>query len=452
MRGVPDLKGFNLIWTTARGSSFWGLHGLFGESIVVCVDDSPEFDGAGVDFLTHEGPLRRRVNWTTESVDLLEEVWRNTGNLVRDPGWIVVAPLGCPSAAAWCERFGGVLRSRPASTSGLDGKRVLRTLVEDLGLPSLPGEWITPESRRFHDLSSAYGTRFVAQAAEGQGGSGTVFLSTDGEWEETVKRFAGQPMWITPFAGDLSLNINAIALPGASRAGYPSVQLTGLPYLHAPDGAYCGNDFHAAAALPAALLHSVREQTERIGNAIAQRGYRGLFGLDLVVDDRTGAAYIVDLNARGQGSTPLHTQLEHCAGRTPLPVITLLLEAGVIEPEHALSAASGCFEPLAGAQVRYRYGGPAQALQDPPRPGAYSRQGVWLRPARLMEEIGTDEALLTGGPPRSGTVVETGSQLFRICTHGGMLSPGSSTRTEPWVEALINTVFPPAVTANSDRQ
>jgi hypothetical protein len=246
-------------------------------------------------------------------------------------------------------------------------------------------------------------------------------------------------VWVAPFAGRLSINIDGIALPGASRAGCPNVQLTGMGFVHAPEGAYCGNDFSAVRCLSPALLDDVREQTERVGDLIAGWGFLGHYGLDFVVNERDGRAIAVDLNPRIQGSTPLHTQAERCAARTPLPAVALLVEAGVLSPQEA-SDAGDFFGFTDGSQLRVQYPGAACSIDDPPRPGVYTREGEWKRPGRTLEEIARDEVLLTGGPPRPGALVEHGSQMFRVYTRSNIVAP-PSWAPAPWIERFVGALF-----------
>jgi hypothetical protein len=200
--------------------------------------------------------------------------------------------------------------------------------------------------------------------------------------------------------------------------GYPSVQLVGLEMLHCEPGVYCGNDYAAAAGLPASTLDEVRQQTERIGGWIASLGYRGLFGLDFVLDPSSSQVYAVDLNARWQGSTALLTQAECRAGRLPLAAADLACQLGVLGEAEIRRRGDAFFEPVRGSQMSLRSDlADWSKVTGELEPGVHSSgpEPAYLRPGVSLEDLrGPGEMLVTGAVPRTGDLMLKGAPVLRV--------------------------------------
>lgn len=426
-----------LIWMVRRGSSFFGMHDLFDESCILCLDDSAELDGvAGARFFTYEGKTGVRGNWQMGTNSLFDELWRSCQTEVEGHQWRVVSAHTNPELDRWAAETSSTVHVPPADLlARLNHKKTLFEILDRLQLPRVPGEWSTMGAQRLAHWEQKYGTPFVVQLPVGTGGFGTSFVSGEEDWNKTAERFMNADVWIAPYLGDLSLNINGIAIPDGSVVGYPSVQLTGFAFLNHGSGMYCGNDFGAVATLPRELLEDVRRQTAGVGDCIAEMGFVGLFGLDFVVGAQDGVARAVDLNPRWQGSTPLFGQAQRRQGLACLPAAALVLQGGLVPFSVVSSAAEEYFAPVEGAQVRIRWPEPGLTpIAQSPRTGVYSLSGDWRREGFLLEHLQPGEVLVTGDPPRAGTPVEEGCQWFRIYSVNSVLDPVG--QPERWIREL----------------
>ncbi len=450
-------EGRRLLVYAGRGSTFWGLHDLFTRNVVLCADDSPEYDGVeDTTFLNQERIAGVRTGHPPDAHFLSPDLWAAVQAHIDGSGWLAMELRTAPQLAECADRV-GIARHTLATDlmSRLNHKRTLFEVQDALGLPRAQGEWSQISAETFGHWTARFGLPLVVQSAVGEAGYGTVFIHDEVDWHQAATRFGDTDIWIAPYLGAWSLNINAIAIPGASVASYPSVQLTGFEFLNHSEGMYCGNDFSATAMLPQHLIHDVREQTERIGNCIAAFGFRGLFGLDFVVRNNDGVAHAVDLNPRWQGSTPLQGQAERRASRVPLPATALLYSAGLIGGDEAAQAAVQSSLPLEAAQVRVRWPGAGiHVVAHPPRPGIYSPSGQWKRPGVLLEQLNDGEVLLTGAPPRPGTRIESGAQYYRLYTLNSVLMPGTlngSAAIRDLVHAIMNADLDERPTTNDQR-
>jgi hypothetical protein len=262
------------------------------------------------------------------------------------------------------------------------------------------------------------GSSFVAQLARGTSGSGTVFVQSESEHLAAGARCGDALVWVAPDLGDLSLNINAVALESGVVVGYPSVQLVGLPMLGCRRGMYCGNDYAATADLPPECVHDVVEQTERLGRWLASLGFRGLFGLDYALDPSTGTAYAVDLNPRWQGSTGLLAQAEYSAGRLPLTVAELGCRLGLLAEREILRHKDDFLEPVSASHFSLRSARPGWSrVTGSIEPGIYStsmQEGQLHTGVSLDELAGPDEVLIIGAVPRPNALIGSTAHILRV--------------------------------------
>lgn len=439
-----------LIWLVAHGAAIFGLADLFSESVVLCLNDGPELDAVpGARFVTHEALTGRRRARTASAQSALDHLWSVVQPTLAGRAWHVVTSGSGETMRAWAASTASVVHAPGARLhTHLNDKRALFALLDQLGLPRLPGEWAAAGRPSYEHWRRRFGERLVVQLASSTGGLGTAMVDNDGQWVQASGRFDGHEVWIAPYAGPVSLNVNAIAQPGGSVAAHPSIQITGVDFMGCPRGTYGGNDYTAAAGLPRELLADVRLQTVRLGDALAQLGYCGLFGLDFVVSSDDGRARAVDLNPRWQGSTPLLAQAQLRAGRPCLPAAALLLAVNALTPAEATRAADGYYEPVAAAQARILVQPPGgQALPQPWQPGVYSRERhpSWIRPGRVLGDLSGGDLLMTGFP-RPGTVLERTCSLCSVAAIDAMLEPGTSAPLV-WLkdvcEAVTRAQLPP---------
>jgi hypothetical protein len=365
--------------------------------------------------LADEGPGRRVLAAASPSKTLADFAAETGYRLISNP----------PELAAW-----------------INDKVNFLGALAGLGLPRIPGRWVRVEQVRYSELVSEFGSRFVLQRARGASGSGTAFVTSDEEYVAAGERFGDVPVHAAPDLGDLSVNINALALKTGVVVSCPSVQLAGLSMLGCERGMYCGNDFIAARDLPAALVRDVLEQTAKIGAWITSLGYAGLFGLDFVLDCATARAYAVDLNPRWQGSTTPLSLAEAKAGRLPLAVGDLALRMGVLgesevwrmRDEFAQGVNVAHVSLRAGASGWWEVGG---AL----RPGVYSGELEFRRSGvRLVDIEGPDELLVTGGVPRRGARMGPKSHVLRVACERQVMDVGTL-RPLAWSERAVGALY-----------
>lgn len=156
------------------------------------------------------------------------------------------------------------------------------------------------------------GEPFVLQFNRAHTGLGTIHIKTEGDLERVKKQFPDRPARVTTFISGPVFTNNTVVAKDAILFGNISYQITGLsPFTNNPF-ATIGNDWgFAKRALS-------REQTERfheiaraVGEKLRKDGWKGLFGIDVIVDERNGQLFLLEINARQPASTTYESQLQH---------------------------------------------------------------------------------------------------------------------------------------------
>jgi len=155
------------------------------------------------------------------------------------------------------------------------------------------------------------GKNFILQFNRSHTGLGTYFIESKEQLEEIKNKFPEREARITDFIeGPFFTNNNTI-WGDKILLGNISYQITGLsPFTDRPF-ATIGNDW----ALPQQILSQKQlEQYQKIATDIGQKlqqdGWKGLFGIDTVLNKKTGQIFLIEINARQPASTTYESQLQ----------------------------------------------------------------------------------------------------------------------------------------------
>lgn len=445
-------EGKRLLWQTRIGAYCLGLDEWAPLGAVLCLDDGDDLDWmerrCGIRFFSRERAegVRRGYGDEPDAYAGAPGQWKHVSEyLASHPArnWIAASPYPSSFLKDMTARLGIPCWVREwAEFQRFGSKSALQLCLAELALPRLRARRVPSTNLRYPELAGEFGSRFVLQRDVDAAGRGTRVIATAEELAVAATTFSGEAVWVTPYAGPLSFNVNAVATEAGTAVAYPSVQIVGQPALGGSPSGHCGNDFTAAARTDRCFVHQIREQTARIGDWLASRGYRGLFGLDYVVEERRGLACAVDLNPRWQGSTSLQAQAESRQGRLPLAAAELAYRLGLLDPRTLVSDSDRFFEPLQGSQTFAKAPpGAWWCAQNVFQAGIYSADLTAWRPGlRLSELERAEEVVVTAGLPRSGRPLQGGSAVARLCALRASVNPASG-QLLPWVEQTARSLF-----------
>jgi predicted ATP-grasp superfamily ATP-dependent carboligase len=164
------------------------------------------------------------------------------------------------------------------------------------------------------------GTPFVLQWAHGHTGGGTILITDDVQLTDLKHKFPERRTRITEYIEGPSFTLNVVVTPTDILPSSVSYQITGLkPFTDAPF-ATIGNDWGLADRLLTAADRAVIADLAReLGAKMQQEQWRGLFGIDIIKETKTGKIYLIELNARQPASTTYESHLQSALRAAGLP-------------------------------------------------------------------------------------------------------------------------------------
>ena len=155
------------------------------------------------------------------------------------------------------------------------------------------------------------GRPFILQFNRSHTGSGTILITGRKQLDLIKQKFPLRPAKTAQYIHGPLFTNNIAVWDGHLLSGNISYQITGLKPFTDNKFATIGNDWK----LPAKILTSAQiKQYHKIVQAVGRRmiasGWRGLFGIDVVADARSGRLYLVEINARQPASASYESSLQ----------------------------------------------------------------------------------------------------------------------------------------------
>lgn len=286
-------------------------------------------------------------------------------------------------------------------------------------------------SAEYADWSGQVGPRFVVQLPEiGQGGGrGTFFIASREDYQRLIQRLT-QGTWRgraihtifvrryiegIPVSLALCITRHGILMSGLQR------QLIDLPYCKglAENGVFCGHTW-GEGEWPSSVREESARQGRLVGEYLAGLGYKGIFGMDFVIDSNGHTVCPLELNPRLTGVFPVLSQIHMKQGLIPMEALHLLefLDIPYKIDVRSLNAQYG--RSMQGSHLLlFHPGGEREVGPQGPDAGIYeygSGTGKMMLVKRDcgFEAIRTErQFMIVDGPPEGHT--DPGEPLSRLC-------------------------------------
>ncbi len=156
-----------------------------------------------------------------------------------------------------------------------------------------------------------HGKPFILQFNHAHTGGGTLFIDCEKKLNDLKLKFFNREVRVMNFVKGPVFTNNNVVWGGKVLTGNISYQITGLYPFTDNKFATIGNDW----ALPHKVLSKkqilqYKKIATEIGKKLKKDGWKGLYGVDIIVDAKSGQLYLLEINARQPASTTFESQLQ----------------------------------------------------------------------------------------------------------------------------------------------
>ncbi|MBU0660840.1 ATP-grasp domain-containing protein [Patescibacteria group bacterium] len=154
-------------------------------------------------------------------------------------------------------------------------------------------------------------TPFILQFNRSHTGSGTLLIHSKETLQELQQKFPHRPVRISTVIDGAMITSNNVVSKDDIIVGNINYQITGLFPFTDQAFATIGNDWGVAHTL---LDEQQRKEystmVHAIGGQLRNSGWRGLFGIDVMIEQNTGKLFLIEINARQAASTTFESYLQ----------------------------------------------------------------------------------------------------------------------------------------------
>jgi len=345
------------------------------------------------------------------------------------------------------------LMNSPTIAHAYENKRYFRDEFADLiKMPDYEIKYMNEldKAASFSDLRERFDGEFILQDEDSSGSKGTYPIHNHEDYVRAVKSLKqysrGRTIVASAFIhGEVSSIQVCITKHGIFSGGIQR-QLVDNKYLCNPDLAgttkWCGGE--VGANYPDIVQHQAREIASVVGSELASHGYKGIFGVDLIVTP-DNEVFTIEINARLTGYSHIISDLQLMEGKIPFMLLHAL-ELGNfnydVTDTDALPS-NGTYKKPASLLIINNPLDDDFILQEYIRPGVYKLDGdkvAYIRPATGIDALRNEDTFVLLSRFNAGDLVGRGRRIVKIMKLGKTLSKGELTpKAHQIVKAVKHT-------------
>ena len=211
------------------------------------------------------------------------------------------------------------ISNKPALNKFFENKANFRKVLEKVGVKPIQGEILAFAdfwNKDFNYFRKKYGPKFAIQLPDFMlgGGKGTLFINNEKDFKKfrsQIKegKFHGKVLTvvnITKFITGLSCSVVCCATKYGTLVSKIQRQIIDISQIISPkkgNGLFCGHVF--GPEFNAKIVNQSQEIAQKLGKYMYKLGYKGIFGIDLIVNKKDNKVYPVECNARYTGAFPM---------------------------------------------------------------------------------------------------------------------------------------------------
>jgi predicted ATP-grasp superfamily ATP-dependent carboligase len=182
----------------------------------------------------------------------------------------------------------------------------------------------------------------VIQWSHGHTGDGTVLVANESDLNALKEKFPYREARVTNFIKGPMFTVNIVVTSTINLLGNISYQITGMLPFTENLFSTIGNDWSVPhTIIDEGHIQKFEKISEQVAGKMQKDGWRGLFGIDVILDEERNELYLIEINARQPASTTFESELEtkmkiegvpgitvfdaHLSALTGVPITTALI-------------------------------------------------------------------------------------------------------------------------------
>ena len=227
-----------------------------------------------------------------------------------------------------CEELGLKVCFPPAKLrQEVDNKMMTTRIGNEAKVPSVPnamGKVANYNDLLRHADAAKIGSDLVVQTAFGDSGHTTFFIASEADYAKYAKEIAAEPeVKIMKRIRCRGSALEACVTRHGTIVGPLLTELVGFKELTPYRGGWCGNEV-VAESFSRKLRDQARDYTFQFGEALRERGYRGYFEVDYLIDQDDDQLYLGEVNPRVTGCSSMTNLAAFAHADAPLFLFHLL--------------------------------------------------------------------------------------------------------------------------------
>lgn len=263
------------------------------------------------DFAKQFGAGKRNVSLLLDGIqhstaDILKTSFaQNFIKNIKNPSLLVFK--NTPQIEKICGEFGWKLLNPPAEIAGKIEEKISQVKVFE----SLNDLFLKYKITECKNLNWE-GKKFILQFNYSHTGSGTLLIDSEEKLNGVKNKFPEREARISDFIeGPLFTNNNVLSGDDLI-IGNVSYQITGLKHFADKAFSTIGNDWGLAKKmLTPTNLEYYKLIVKSVAEELKKLDWKGLFGIDVVMDEKTGKMFLIEVNARQPASTTFESWLQN---------------------------------------------------------------------------------------------------------------------------------------------
>ncbi len=282
--------------------------------------------------------LYPRMNHPRDTLGILGNSLLRERGILPPPGSRLVLYRQTQAIQKIVTKMGWLAMANPPEIwEAWENKASFRERAKQMGLPTV--EFILVDLSDFtpslcSKLMKRWGSWLIVQVPDfPRGGGRASFLVREpGDSVKVPSSFfpkeprKSRTLMVSPWIEGLSLSMEVCVSPWGLILSPLQVQLVDVEEV-LPEGGrgrFCGHQWGLGIPRSEGVEGKARSISTSVGETMAQEGYRGIFGLDFIWDERNGELLLLECNPRYTGAFPTLTILELASGVPPIEAFHLL--------------------------------------------------------------------------------------------------------------------------------